>query len=387
MLNFLMRNKYSPIALDIGAGGVHMIQLKQSGGRLTAAASAKWKFPPEALTDPLARRELLVEAVRDIRRRRNFHGRAAVTAMPTSRLCIKNIRLPHMPPPELRKAALWEAKERFGFEVAQDQISLLNAGQVRQGAETRDEIILIACQPGAVEQQLALLDDMGLSAMSVEAEPLALFRSFERFLRRTADEAAVTVVLEIGQSGSRVVVARGRQIVFIKFIEIGGRKFTEAVVKQLNLSFDEASELRQRLMRESAEMQTSPATDRKGSSNVRWTVHDALRAEVEALAREVGLCLRYCSVTFRGLRCEKVAVVGGEAYDPSVVELLSEHLGMECVVSQPLRGVDTSGVDVGNDRRGVLAEWAVAAGMAIRDLDGLADAKDMDDPEPQRISA
>ena len=92
---------------------------------------------------------------------------------------------------------------------------------------------------------------------------------------------------------------------------------------------------------------------------------DAIRGDVEELAREIALCLRYCSVTFRGLRPKEVTLTGGQAYDSAMVRLLSEQLGVPCEVGQPLKGIDMSAVDLGGDRRGMFAEWGVCAGLAF----------------------
>ena len=97
-----------------------------------------------------------------------------------------------------------------------------------------------------------------------------------------------------------------------------------------------------------------------------WTVIDAVRGKVEELGREVALCLRYCSVTFRGLRPKRVMMTGGQAYDPAVMKLLGEQLAIECHIAQPLKGIDTSAADLGSDRRGMLAEWNLCAGLAFR---------------------
>jgi type IV pilus assembly protein PilM len=382
MFGFIMGSRPSPIALDIGAGGIRMIQLKKIGGRLFALASGRWRFPQAMASwkcaDPAGRRASAVAAVRALVKAGGFRGTHVVSSISTSLLSIKNVRLPHMGDSELAKAVLWEAKERFGFEVSRDQISYINAGPVRQGSETRDEIIMVAIPPKIIEDHMAMIDEMGLKPDHIDAEPIAMFRSFERFLRRTEDEQRVSVVIDIGLNGTSLVVARGRQILFIKSIDIGGRRLNEAIASQLNLSYDEACELRSRSITESEMNRRLPKqADAAGKGNgacvdpssVNWTIHDALRAEMEGLAKEVALCLRYCSVTFRGLRCDHVAVVGGEAYDPVVIQLLSEHLGIECSVGQPLRGVDTSNVDVGKDRRGMLAEWSTCAGLAVRDLE------------------
>lgn len=371
MFGFL-KNKACPIALDIGSGSIRMLQLRSVGRLLTTLAGARWKFPPHADSlEPIKRRELVVEAIGDMLRSQPFKGRRVISTLSAAHLQVKNVRLAHMNDKELRGAVEWEAKERFSFDIRPDALSFINAGQVRQGSETRDEIIMIAAPPQAIDEHLDTLSEAGLRPEHVEAEPIAMFRSFERFLRRQADEQSISVVIDIGVSGTRVVVARGRQIVFIKFIDIGGRQFTDAVARQLNLSFEEACEIRTRIINEylGRRREQSGPTENVDANPVNWTVHDSLRAQVEALSREIALCLRYCSVTFRGLRCEKAILTGGEAYDPAVVHLLSDNLGIECVPGQPLRGIDTSGVDLGGDRRGMLAEWAICTGMAVRGLD------------------
>ena len=135
----------------------------------------------------------------------------------------------------------------------------------------------------------------------------------------------------------------------------------------------EASELRMRVMkeqsrqpREDAAAPAEPSSEPRDTKDaLRWTMFDAVRGEVEALAKEIALCLRYCSVTFRGLRFVTVTFTGGEAYEPALRELIGQHLNLPCVIGQPLRGVDVSGLDLGN-RRGHLAEWAVCTGLALR---------------------
>lgn len=371
MLDGLFGKKCWPIALDIGTDGVRMLQMRRVGGTISVSACARCRFPSAAAQDPLQWRRLAVEAVRDILRKGDFRGNRVVSALPSSQLRIKNIRLPSMPQEELVQAIRWEARERFGHEFAPDQLHYLEAGEVRQGNEICQELILVAAPQEVVDGHLATLKDMGLVPDHIEAEPVAVFRPFERTLRRRADENAISVVLDVGHSATKVVVARGRRIVLIKAIDIGGMRLAQAVAKQLNMSYEEARELRAQAARESAAEPAEPGDQKDPSGDPKahplaLTVRDALRGVVEDLSREIALCLRYCAVTFRGLRPERLVVAGGEAYDPAVVQLLGEQLGVECVAGQPLRGTDTSEVDFGGDRRGTLAEWTVCAGLAFR---------------------
>jgi type IV pilus assembly protein PilM len=259
--------------------------------------------------------------------------------------------------------------------VGPDQLNFLRAGQVRQGTETNDEIIMLAAPAETIENHLDLLDKVSLIPEAIDAEPVALFRTFERFLRRRSDEESVSVIVDVGFSGTRVVVAQGRNVVFIKNIDIGGRKLTDAVAGQLNLTYAEAAELRIRNMCEDRRPQTEHGDAEKAEtepcdrSSLEWTIHDAVRGQVESLSREISLCLRYCAVTFRGPRPKEVILAGGEAYDKTLVSLFDENLGAACRVGQPLRGIDTSGVSLGSDRRGSGSEWAMCIGLAIRGAD------------------
>jgi len=369
MLNQLLRNRHWPIALDIGTDSIKMLQMRQVGEAVAVTACGRWPFPPLAGDDPAERRKLTIQGVRELLREGGFRGRRVVSALPCRQLKIKNVRLQSMPADELDEAVRYEAEERFGQPFAADQLHYLRAGQIRQGVDSYQELIILAAPGDVIESHLSMLAELPLRPQLIDAEPLAVFRPFERLLRRQADEDAISVVVDLGHTMTKVVVARGRQVVLIKSIPIGGRNFTDAVARQLNLPHDEAADLRTQIMRDRADRRRE--TDEQGQpedgpDSVGWTILDAVRGEVEELAREIALCLRYCSVTFRGVRPRRVIMTGGQAYDPAMAHLLGEQLGVDCRIGHPLKGIDTSGVDFGSDRRGVLAEWSVCAGLAFR---------------------
>ncbi len=388
MWKLLLRNKYWPIGIDIGTDGIRMLQMHRVGGTLRVCACGRWRFPDSLDSDDARRRELAIQAVREMLRTEPFRRRRVVSSLSCERLHIKSIRLPQLPDDEIADAVRWEARERFGFDIPSSQLSYFNAGEVRQGTETRSEIVVIAASSEQVDQHMELLGEMGLTVEHLDAHPIALFRVFERFLRREEDSRAVTVVVDLGRIGTRIVVGRGREIIFVKSIGIGGRDLTEGVAKQLKLDFHEASELRMQAAREFME-----AIGRDGSAgairdpnSLGWTVRDALRAQVEELVREILLCLRYCAVTFRGVRPEKMLLVGGGALDPVLVDLLDEQLKVKCVTGAPLKGIDVSAVDLGSDRRGTLAEWAPCAGLAMRNVEPKEILGEIGNAEP-RLSA
>jgi hypothetical protein len=86
---------------------------------------------------------------------------------------------------------------------------------------------------------------------------------------------------------------------------------------------------------------------------------------MEELGREISLCLRYYSVTFRGHRPTKLRLVGGEACDPQLQSLLNSALVIPVEIGRPLYSVNTSRMKP-SDRRGAMCEWALALGLSLR---------------------
>jgi hypothetical protein len=112
---------------------------------------------------------------------------------------------------------------------------------------------------------------------------------------------------------------------------------------------------------------------------------------MEELGREISLCLRYYSVTFRGHRPTKLRLIGGEACDPQLQTLLNSALVIPVEVGRPLYSVNTSRMKPA-DRRGAMCEWALALGLSLRTTQqhyGARDGRPRDgsSPAPEPPSA
>jgi type IV pilus assembly protein PilM len=291
-------------------------------------------------------------------------------------LAIRNVRLPKMPEEALDTAVNWEAQNRFPFDTATAIVQHLPAGEVRQGEQVLDEVILFAAPRAEVDARVQLACEAGLDVVSLDAEPCAVFRAFERFLRRRDDETTVSVFVDIGAE-TTVAIARGRNVVFVKTIPIGGLVFNRAVAECLELSATEAEALRRRLGRRKGRESPAPAWQGDAvaspqpdeeTDRVCRAVADAIRPHLEDLANEVALCLRYYSVTFRGQRPASITFTGGEASSPDIPAALGERLGVEVQTGDLFRTVKADHAVPGLDRRGVLSEWTVAFGLSLKGL-------------------
>jgi len=348
-----------PIGVDIGTTAVRMLQLSGSERDLRVVDAGKFAVPREARGKAVRRREALIAGIRRLLKERRFRGRHAIMALTPEQAAVRNIRMPEMDEAELAGAVHWETQNKFPFDTATAVIQYQGAGRVHQGNEMLEEIIVFAAPRAEVEAGIELASEAGLSLVSLDAEPCTLFRGFERFLQRREDEGVASVMADIG-ARTTVVISRGRELVFVKTIPIGGTVFNRAVAECLELEPAEAEALRRRM---GARVAAGEADEQDRAARA---VADAIRPHLEDLADEIGLCLRYYGVTFRGPRPEKIELTGGEAHNPNITLALGERLGMAAEVADPFRRVRTDHLGPVLDRRGVRAEWAMAFGLSLK---------------------
>lgn len=354
----LTRSHVQPIGIDIGHDSIKMLQLEVSGQSLAVRAACRELLPSEARANEELRISMSVDLIRRMLRQQPFRGRQAVVALPRELVQMKNFRLPVMPAGELELAVNLEARQLFGFDLDDAQVQFLPAGEVRQGNDVLQEIIVLAARNADVDNYVEQMHRCGVVLSSLDALPCALFRGVERFIRRRQDELEVHVLVDVGLSGTQVVIGKGRDISFIKWIDLGGRQLSEAVARKLGISYEEAASLRMRLAEAGGD-----AAEKRDS--VRQAVFDAMRIVSEQLGREISLCLRYQSVTFRGHRPTRLRLLGGEARDPQLVNILGSIVPIPVEASRPLYSVDVDRLR-DSESRGSMSEWAVALGLGLK---------------------
>ena len=349
--------------MDLGSTGVRLIQFTDAEGEPVVQAAAHFEIPP-GVTDHRERTELVERAVRDAISSKAFCGREVIAGLGQYDFQMKSIRLPKMPADEIASAVEFEAQDRFEMGGKPAQVRFLTAGEVRHGNEIKEEVLVFAASEEAVTSKIQFLQSMGLRPTAMDVTPCAVARSFIRFLRRSEDAAAVNVFLDVGGRGSSIVITRGTDICFVKLLEVGGDQMNAAVAKALNLSPDQAAELRIRIMQESAAGKSgAPSTI---PDEIRARAADPIRPLAERICRDIQLCLRYLAVTFRGQRPGTLTLVGGEAHEPELHRSFSAALDIPCTIGHPLRGMGRVELALRREERTLAPAWSVAAGLALR---------------------
>ncbi len=331
-----------PIGVDLGRHGVRLVQLDRPGPAGRVATTARQPMPAGVSLRDEGYHQWVTSAVKSALEQGQFVGRRCVSVLPSGSVEAKNLRLPRMPADELRDAVAWEMRDRLGADGGELFVQFIQAGEVRQGDDVREEVIALAARTAFVEEHVDSLVKAGLAPTAVDVSVTALTRAFAQQVAE-----GVHVLLDVGHESSKIVVVRDGRVVFFKQLEVAGQAFDRSVAQHVSMPIAEAPELRRQFRLDD---------DRASASPEQRAMFEALRAPVTDLSREVDLCLRYFGVTFRGERPRAVTLIGGESLQPWLPVMFAESSGLSVQVGDPTAGVLP---DAG-------AGWSSAIGAAAR---------------------
>jgi type IV pilus assembly protein PilM len=151
-----------------------------------------------------------------------------------------------------------------------------------------------------------------------------------------------------------VNVLSGANTIFWRDISFGGNQYTDAVQKQLSLSFEQAEALK------------------KGETVGAHTVSDVLpilRSVSDDLSQELQKTFDFFIATTSTEKIDQLFLAGGSSRIVNLDSQLKERFGIPVEILNPFRQIDTGGASVS-------AEWltdnapslAVAVGLAIRHI-------------------
>ena len=384
-----------PIGLDIGHNSIKMIQLDIDDEQISVIAADETRIDNSINTEEQPRRNFVVSSIKRMLANGGFQGRNVVSCLPSDKLKITSLRLAETEGYDIEQALRKEIAHRFELDPDKDSMDYMVAGSVRQGDEVKNELILFATDNKTIKNHIEMLEEAGLRPVAIDTIPCALFRSFERSLRRQEDRDRTAVFVDVGSCLTTVVFGRGGEISFVKQIQIGGQKFTQEIAAKLGISVDEAEMLQEAIRVDpglfclKSDMPEQVPVEKPYSIDMstRQVMVDAVSAIAEDLVKEISLCLRYYTVTFRGKRVDRAVFSGDGAYEDILLNALKRRLAIEIELAQPLRGFDLTcgriNVNFNSDTRGLFCEWAVVVGLGLKGWDRITSGRRQAKNKPQ----
>lgn len=345
----LFRKSKNLVGLDIGSSAIKLVELKDvKGGGYRLVKTGLETLSPEAIVDgAIMDASLVVDTVNRLATALNVRNPDFGTSLSGHSVIIKKISLPAMSPEELGESIRWEAEQYVPFDINDVNLDYV---VLDSGAGDTMDVLLVAVKKDKIGDYTSVISQSGRNPMLVDVDAFAIQNAFEA--NYPIEPNRVVALVNVGASVTNVNILSGPSTVFWRDISFGGNQFTDAVQKQLSLSFDQAEALKR--------------GERAGDHSVQ-EILPILRSVTDDLAQELQKTFDFFLATTSTSKIDQLLLSGGSARIVNFDTQLKERFGMAVEVMNPFRQIDTSGSTVSE-------EWltenapslAVAVGLAVR---------------------
>jgi type IV pilus assembly protein PilM len=414
MLSFVQNffaPKANPIGVDFGSDSLRLAQIDRSGGEMRIVAAACADVPPHVRHDPAGRLNFFVETVKELLVEGKFRGRQCILGLPAAAMFIQHLRMPKMDDEAMKKALPWELRGKLPIDPSHAQLRHVIAGEIYDGQESRNEVIVIAAAKEMVHSFLAAAAKAKLDVIGMNVEPKAIVDCFSQIYRRKTDDGVVNCFVDIGCAASRAVVAKGSEIYFARTIPVGGDHFSRATANALKIKLDEAKLVRAQIAaaqcggageEKKEPVPAQPAAEATEQSAIEDSfallppgiekerrspvpvpatlpeesalckkakqVETACRESLNRLIEELELCRRYYETTFPDKPIGRLIFIGGEARQKTLCQQIARTMGLAAQIGDPLARIQRDGAAEEIeclDRKLQHPNWAVAIGLSM----------------------
>ncbi|MEX5281552.1 type IV pilus assembly protein PilM [Nitrospira tepida] len=349
----LLSSRRQLIGLDIGSSAIKLVQLKEVKGRYVLQKCAVKPLEPEVIVDGTVMDEgRVVAAIRELMSEQGIKHKQAAISISGHAVIVKKISLPPMPDNELAEQVKLAAEQYIPFDINEVNLDfhVLNGTDGSGDGDGQMSILLVAAKKDKVNELCELVKTAGLTPSVMDVDAFAIQNMHEVNYPMTKGD--VTTIVNIGASVMNVNIVQNGASLFTRDIPLGGNRYTEAIQRELGLSFEEAEEVKK--------------SERPSSSQeeVVRSVMESLNAEV---ASEIGRTIDYYKSTAGDGDVERLLLCGGGAKASGLLEQLRDRMRVKVELANPFQEIDCTAADVDPatlDEMSAVA--AVGVGLALR---------------------
>ena len=347
----MFRRAKSLVGLDIGSSSVKAVELKPAGKAYKVTAFGSQPVPPDSIVDgAIIDGTAVSDAIRRLFDGRGIKTRDVAASLSGNAVIVKKITLPVMTEAELSESIYWEAEQYIPFDIQDVNLDYQILDVPNGAAKGTMDVLLVAAKKEKIADYTGVIAQAGRAALVVDVDAFALQNAYE--VNYGIDPAAVVMLLNAGASATNINIMSGDRSVFTRDISIGGNAYTEALQKELNLSYDMADQLKRGLPIDGASFDDA---------------RPVLRAVSENVMLEIQKTFDFFKATASSDRVDRIMVSGGASRAESFNEMLSERFEAPVEPFDPFKRVAFDAKRFNVDAAGdVAATVAVAVGLALR---------------------
>jgi len=352
-LGALLGPKKQLVGLDIGSSAIKLVQLKQVKDKYALQKFGIKLLEPEVIVDgTVMDAARVVTAIRELVQETSVKIKNVAMSISGHSVIVKKINLPPMPDDEVEGQVKLAAEQYIPFDINEVNLDfhVLNPVEQAEDGEPQMSILLVAAKKDKVNELTELVQGAGLTPVVLDVDAFAIENMYG--INYPVHTEEIAMLVNIGASVMNVNILKGDTSLFTRDISIGGNRYTEAIQRELGISFDEAEALK-----------TGQGGRGADPEAVAAVIND-VNGEV---ASEIARSVDYFKSTATEGDINKILLCGGCAKVSGLAQQLNERMCVPVEIANPFNQVDVSGFDMEPDMLADLAPMAgVGVGLALR---------------------
>src|ERR1700726_2434255 len=338
------------VGLDIGSSSIKAVELKSTKAGYELVSFGMEPLAQDTVVDgAIMDAPQVANAISKIFDTQKIKTKNVGSSVSGHSVIVKRVPLPLMTEEELFDRIPSEASQHIPFDIADVNLSY----QLLESMDSQMDVLLVAVKKDKILNHTNVLAQAGKTPVVVDIDAFALQNCFE--VNYEPDPSQVVALLNIGASVMNINIVRGWTPLFTRDVSVGGNQYTDALQKELDLSFEDAEKLKMggTLAGVSEEQRTA-----------------ILRSVSDILILEIQKTFDFFRATASGENIRRIFLGGGTTRVPGLLELLKEEFAMPVEELYPFRKVAINpGRHDENQLRELAPRLAIAVGLALRSFD------------------
>ena len=292
--------------IDIGQCALKALKLRDVQGQLEVEEFEVIPHPQILSGPDVDRDQLIQDAIARFLAGHNVAGTHVAISVPGQASFSRFVKLPPVETKRIPEIVRFEAEQQIPFPINE----VIWRYQTFRDPDSPDvEVGIFAMKKSDVAEMLNHFNLASLRVDTVQVAPLALYNYMS--YDGQAEEGGATILADVGADKTDLVIAdKGR--VWTRTIQIGGNKFTEALVRTFKLSFEKAEELK-----------LSAA-----SSKYARQIFQAMRPVFADLVQEIQRSIGFYTSLHRDTRFTKLVGLGNGFRLPGLQKFMEQNLNV-----------------------------------------------------------
>ncbi|MGI9548439.1 MAG: type IV pilus assembly protein PilM [Bdellovibrionales bacterium] len=347
-MNLFKKTNKEYVALDIGTQNTKLLSFSSRGkiNRFIMQPTPKGSFDCGVILDPDKLSHFLISCMGQLDIADTME---IVTGLSGKGIITKKIDIPEMDEKLIGEHLPFEVEQYLPYEVDEMDFDY----EILKGIETSGPselpVLIVAVLKTVIDQYNDFFEKSFLDCNVLDTGHFALFNSFEKNYEIDPEENLL--LMDVGFKTTNTVAIVKGQVIFTRGVPIGGDFYTKELERKLNLSYEEAEELKKSTSQE----EQSPED-----------IASIIQGDINPM---------FCDEVFSGYESylsffpnnpvHKVYITGGGSLCPNLLEALNEKFNVPVFHLDPFKKIDLNS-ELRSHRDQLASFGSVVSGLALR---------------------